>query len=432
MKAIFFPSYMGGGFGHVARCLALANAWQTAGHEAEFALNGPHLGKVEQAGFRTYRMAMLLRPETNRAAYILVSGLAYQWLRDGYHSPKMVQRAVQEGIKICQASQPDVIVSDYWPIARIVAQACRLPLVQIVENFSHPQGTPLVWWEALPQGIIAPNIIPVVASSLKRYHIPQISRAEDMNQGDLLLIPSIPALDPLPAVPENTHYVGALLPSMPGNSEVEPDPLIYVSVGGAASLAGGMDFFRMVVQTFDGAAFHGVLSTGGEVNLAELGHISSNLRIENWVSASEMLDRCALAVFHGGTATRMEVLMRGKPAIVIPFHSEQENSGRRLQAAGAGLTLPYSVSTWEMNSLHWAGGPFTLAFRRQPTLVPAALRQTIETVLYNSSYRQNAQRLQQEMVKAGGVERAIELIEKAAASFAPPPIPKRNWFYWFK
>ncbi|MFZ6028823.1 MAG: glycosyltransferase [Chloroflexota bacterium] len=419
MRAIFFPSDLGGGFGHVARCLALAQSWRASGHQAIFALGGKHFRNVQEAGFNAHRLQHTTEPGSGAAAYMLITGLAYQWPRDGYHHSRIVQEAAQEAIDLCKKYQVDVIVSDYWLLARIVAHACRLPLVQIVENFSHPQGTPLVWWEAPPEDVIPPDIRPVANPALKRFGLPPVERAEEMSAGDLLLIPSVPALDPLPEVPANTHYIGSLYQPATGAAPAEKG-LVYISIGGGAQ-QGLRGFFEIALAAFRDAPFHGVLSTGNQVRPSDLRNIPRNLDVKGWVASGQMLKFCELAVFHGGTATRMEVLANGKPALVIPFHSEQENSGRRLEAAGAARVIPYSEAPWEMQKLKWAGAPLTLAYRRQPTLTPEVLRQAIEAMLDDENALQNARRLQQELVTAGGAEKAVRLIVKSVQQFQPPP-----------
>jgi UDP:flavonoid glycosyltransferase YjiC (YdhE family) len=419
MHALFFPSDLGGGFGHVARCLALAKSWRASGHLATFALGGKHFRNIQEMGFNAQRLQHATESGGQAAAYTLITGMAYQWPRDGYHHAKIVEEAVEDALAICQKSRPDLIVSDYWPLARIVAHACRLPLVQIVENFSHPQGMPLIWWEEPPAGIHPPDIRRVVNPVLKSFGLPNVQRAEEMSQGDLLLIPSIPELDPLPEMPPHTHYIGSLQ-AVSTSTPLPEKGLVYISIGGGAQ-QGSRAFFQTVISAFKDAPFQGILSTGNQVHPREFKNVPPNLEIKSWVSANEMLKRCQLAVFHGGTATRMELLTHGRPGLVIPFHSEQENSGRRLEAAGAGRVLPYSDDPWEMQEVKWAGAPFTLAYRRQPTLTPEALRQAIQSLLDDENAQRNARRLQQELSTAGGVEKAVRLMVKTVQHFEPPP-----------
>jgi UDP:flavonoid glycosyltransferase YjiC (YdhE family) len=425
MRALFFPSYLGGGFGHAARCLVLADAWRQAGHHAEFALNGPHFARVRDAGFTTHALTSmrLPAPSQHQPAFFFVSGLAFQFVRDGFDSPRAVEHAVREGMAVCRARKPDVLIADYWPVARLVAHACGLPLVQIVESFSHPQGLPLIWWESPPPGLVEPDVRPITNPVLRRYGLPEIEQAEELSWGDLMLVPSISEIDPLLVNDAHTHYVGALvrttredIPAWMAN--LDPNhPVIYVSVGGAASSAGGVDFFRTVAAAFDQSCFQVVISTGGSLPVDAIGRMPDNVRVAQWVPGAAMLDRCDLVVFHGGY-TRMEILMRGLSSVVIPFQSEQESYGRRMQAAGAAMVVPYSSAEWQIRRIRWAGQNVTIVYRPQADLKPAILRQAVERALDDPAYRRMAQVLQARLAEAGGAVRAVQLIEEAVTTFA--------------
>jgi UDP:flavonoid glycosyltransferase YjiC (YdhE family) len=426
MRALFVPSYLGGGFGHIARCLALAEAWAQAGHYAEFALNGPHLQRVRQAGFTAHALTAMRQPVpgSHKPAFVFISGVAFQFVRDGFDSSRVVERAVREGIAVCRVSRPDVLIADHWLVARLVARACNLPLVQIVKSFSHPRGFPLIWWKSLPPELVEPDVRPIINPMLRRYKLAEIERAEELGLGDLMLVPSIPEIDPLPVHAAHTHHVGALIratrtENIPGwMANLDPNrPVIYVSVGGAAGSAGGADFFRVVAAAFETSHFQVVISTGGSLPIDTIGHIPDNILVEKWVPGAAMLDRSDLAVFHGGY-TWVEVLKRGLPSVVIPFHSEQESYGRRLEAAGAAMVVPYSSAGWQSRRVRWAGQDISYLYRSQADLSPSTLRQAVERALDDPAYRRAARVLQKRLDEAGGAVRAVQLIEETVRPFA--------------
>jgi spore coat polysaccharide biosynthesis predicted glycosyltransferase SpsG len=52
MKLLFLPNYLGGGFGHIGRCLALAEKARERNFQCAFFLNGPHIEKILQLVFK--------------------------------------------------------------------------------------------------------------------------------------------------------------------------------------------------------------------------------------------------------------------------------------------------------------------------------------------------------------------------------------------
>jgi UDP:flavonoid glycosyltransferase YjiC (YdhE family) len=195
-------------------------------------------------------------------------------------------------------------------------------------------------------------------------------------------------------------------------------PIIYVTVGGAAGHDGAGDFFRIVAEGLSDVNAQIIVSTGGKLDPAEIPFKSPNIRWERWVPTQKMLDYCDLIVFHGGYGTRMQVVEKGLPSIVIPFHSEQEYSGRQLVASNAAKLLHYSTSPYTCITAKWRGGkllkrsPYTVQFRLDATLEPEQLSEVVEDALNNPKLRDGVKALQEELKPYGGCEQAIDLISQ--------------------
>jgi UDP:flavonoid glycosyltransferase YjiC (YdhE family) len=424
--ALFFPNYLGGGFGHIGRCLALAHAWEQRGGKAVFALNGPHVPRVRAFGYpcRTISTPRMPKPSPLVPAYVRFDSMAYQIVRDGFDHPQTVRRALKEARQIVDEVRPDVLVGDGWPLTWMAGLQTRVPVVQIVKAIANPRHQDWIWWESPPAGAVAPDPRPVFNPVLRKMGRNPISWAEELLQGDLYLLPSIPALDPLTAPLENSHYIGAM--SLPREDEPAPKwmrqldpsrPVVYLTVGGAAGHDGGGDFFRIVAAGLGNLDAQVVVSTGGKVNPDEITFTAPNIRWERWVPTNPMLERSDLVIFHGGYGTRMQVVDHGLPSIVMPFHSEQEYSGRQLERNGAGVLLPYSDEPYTRIRAKWRGGQwigkqaYTVFLRLNATLTPENLRETVENALRNPALREGAQALQEAAHAYGGCEQAVALIE---------------------
>ena len=425
--ALFFPNYLGGGFGHIGRCLALAHAWEQRGGKAVFALNGPHLPRVQAAGYPCFPITTprMRKPSRLVPAYVRFDSMAYQIVRDGFDHAGVVRRALKEARQIVAAVRPDVLVGDGWPLTWLVGQTTGVPVVQIVKAIANPQRQDWVWWESAPEDALPPDPGPVFDPVLRELGQHPLSQAEELLRGDLYLIPSIPALDPLAAPLENSHYVGTLNPPPEGESApkwmTQLDPsiaVVYLTVGGAAGHDGAGDFFRIVAAGLENLDAQVVVSTGGRVNPAEITFSSPNIRWARWVPTHLMLQRSDLVIFHGGYGTRMQVVEHGLPSIVMPFHSEQEYSGRQLVRNGAALLLPYSQEPYTRLQAKWRGGrrfgkrKYTVFLRLKATLTPEKLRETVERALGTPALREGAQALQEAARAYGGSTHAAALIEE--------------------
>lgn len=102
-----------------------------------------------------------------------------------------------------------------------------------------------------------------------------------------------------------------------------------------------------------------------------------------------------MTITHAGTNTVLDCLSYGIPMVAIPLTIDQPGLASRLAWAGAAeVVLPQRISV-------------------------SQLREAIQQVLTNSSYRQNALRLKSAIRQAGGVSRAADIIEKAVLTQQP-------------
>jgi UDP:flavonoid glycosyltransferase YjiC (YdhE family) len=109
----------------------------------------------------------------------------------------------------------------------------------------------------------------------------------------------------------------------------------------------------------------------------------------------KIIECSQVVVTHAGMNTVFTALGCGVPLIAIPITNEQPGIASRLARTKAGIMLQLSK------------------------LSEATLRTAISEVLAQSSYRNNAQRLQKMIQASGGVEQAVDILEKAAQTRQP-------------
>ena len=115
--------------------------------------------------------------------------------------------------------------------------------------------------------------------------------------------------------------------------------------------------------------------------------LAPNIRVERWVPLDDLLPRLDAMVTVGGPGTLLAALQADVPVVVIPFNWDHPETAWRVAETGAGIRL----------------GP--------RELTPERLRNAVERVLHEPSFRQNAHRLALSFARGGGPARAAELLE---------------------
>ncbi len=418
-RVLFFPSYFGG-FGHVARCLLLAEELVQQDWSVAMILAGPYADAVKKAGFEVLKPLFplrLKRKKANSPDYLWIPDASVQVLRDGFTRPWQVRAAVLEAMHFVRGFRPDVLIGDFSLLTWMIGQRAGIPVVQVVQSFMHPETPGLIWWRDPPSGISSPNIRPVFDPVLEHWKLNPIRKVEDLFRGDLFLIPCLPELDPLPEGITNTYYVGPLVPHS-HKVELLPEPLlrprnertVYVTMGG--DTVGHLTLLRKIIEAFHGTRWCVIISTGQRSNPAELGSLSPNIHCFSWVPGPSVIERSDAVLFHGGHVTMMETVRHGVPSVVVPSHSEREANGRRLEACSASRVLsPTSLGEpIQLIRKKWTYGEFTLGVQSFSTLTPEILREAVADVLENSRYREGVIKLRDIASHYQGLSAAADLI----------------------
>ena len=145
-------------------------------------------------------------------------------------------------------------------------------------------------------------------------------------------------------------------------------------------------FYRNCFDAFKDMDVEVIMSIGSNVSEASLGQPPPNFSVRTYVPQLEVLRRASAFVTHGGMNSVSESLYYGVPLVVIPQMSEQEMVGRRVEELGAGLYLAKQEAT------------------------PARLRESVERVLAEGRFREQAAVVRQSFHAAGGAARAADAV----------------------
>jgi UDP:flavonoid glycosyltransferase YjiC (YdhE family) len=157
---------------------------------------------------------------------------------------------------------------------------------------------------------------------------------------DLVLLTTMPELDPLPPRPRfaGIRQTGPLTGPAPAAPSDGSGPVL-VSLS-TISYPGQREVLRRVVAAAGGLGVPVLVTTGAAVDPADL-DAPPGVEVRRYVPHEEILPHARLVVGHGGHGTAMRALAHGVPVLVLPMsrHADHALVGRALAAAGAGRTL---------------------------------------------------------------------------------------------
>lgn len=116
-------------------------------------------------------------------------------------------------------------------------------------------------------------------------------------------------------------------------------------------------------------------------------NIPDNFIVQKRVPQLELLSYMDAVICHAGHNTVVESLFNGVPLVVLPIAYDQSYVAGRVTECGAGIRLNFNRFT------------------------PDALREAVQSLLNKNEYRENARKIGDSFKEAGGVVKAIEILE---------------------
>ncbi|WP_343522338.1 nucleotide disphospho-sugar-binding domain-containing protein [Pedobacter sp.] len=190
-------------------------------------------------------------------------------------------------------------------------------------------------------------------------------------------------------LPEHFKFVGPVFNrrknSIPFRWEAfhTSKPKILVSIGTTFDHEHKKAFFAKVIEAFENEDLHVVVVS----DPALFEEWPANFTVQRQVPQLELLPHLDAVVCHGGHNTVCETLMNGLPMVVIPIAYDQSHVAGRVFRVGAGERLNFN----RFKSDH--------------------LKEAVNKVLQNDSYKLAAEQIKQSFIEAGGTESAADLLE---------------------
>ncbi len=170
-------------------------------------------------------------------------------------------------------------------------------------------------------------------------------------------------------------------------------PLIYASLGTLQNKV--PEVFQCIAKAVEGLDIQLVISLGNPNNKPADYNLPESTIVVPFAPHQQLINKASLIVTHAGMNTTLGALSDGVPLVAIPITNEQPGIAARIATTGAGEVV-------------------TLKHLNIKTLATI-----IKRVLTETSYKDNALRLQKAIKNAGGVKKAADIVEKAMSTRQP-------------
>ena len=364
---------------HVVRPVVLAGALDREDYEIAVATGKDFRHHVEAAGLPVVDLWCI-----GTRAYLAAVAAG----RPVYSYP-VLERYVEDDLRVIAEFRPDVIVGDFRLSLAVSARKARIPYVAISNAYWSPYAQPkfevpvhaatrILGFRAANFGfnllrplIFAQHSLPM--HRLRRRHgMPSLGfdLRNVFTEADLTLFADVPEMVPtLPGVSENRYrYIGPVTwsPSIPVPESVtsiaDSRLLVYIALGSSGDASTLKDIVNAVIESGCRAV---VSADTDRFPIAKRDEVV----VEAMLPGREVAALASLVICNGGSPSVHQALQQGTPVIGIPSNLDQLLNMHFVVRSGAGLSL------------------------RADRISMAALAATVQQMLRDKTFRERAEGL---------------------------------------
>ena len=176
----------------------------------------------------------------------------------------------------------------------------------------------------------------------------------------------------------------------------EERPLVYATLGTVFNDPEyELPFFPAVRDGLRDAPVDVLITVGPNVDPASFGEQRTGVRVVDFVPQRAVLDRCAVAICHGGYGTLLDAVDAAVPTVVVPFGADQHLNAATVQRLGIGVVIERDL------------------------LSPTAVREAVDSLRPpGAPQREQLRTLRQEWRSLPGPPEAVTMLEGLAATAA--------------
>ncbi|MGH8504450.1 MAG: glycosyltransferase [Stenotrophobium sp.] len=394
MARILLAWELGAGLGHVAPLRALAQELRQQGHDCTFALRDlavaeeflpPGLGPVVQAPLNLGAIQQAVKTQVSYASLLH---------NTGFDDAQGLAARLRAWRRIMLDHACDLLLADHAPTAIVAARGLQLPAVQLGTGFTVPpmqQPFPLFREDLqVDRDILLRNeaaVLDVLTRAHERLQLPAPGTLQQAFNHAQSALFSYAELDHYRCT-RSEPYLGlpdiaqGAAPQWPAGN----DPKLFAYLRPSQQ-------FQSLLTALQRLPARVLVRVGGIAADTLRGFERSGLRItHDLIDLRQAAAHCDAFVGYGAHNATAEMLLAGKPVLLVTGTQEQSLVALRAQQLGAGLTPP-------------ATGSFNLSAALRQLLDDAALRKAAEN--FAARYRQQ----DRSRIIPALVQHALEMIK---------------------
>jgi UDP:flavonoid glycosyltransferase YjiC (YdhE family) len=318
-------------------------------------------------------------------------------------APAELSTFIAAEVDLLRSIRPDVAITGFRPSIRLSTRVMGVPLVWVhaatVSNPYFQRGLATAphglfvkrpWMALVPPRLrnwlanVAPLHIPLKIDTWNKvalkWGVGRFESTLSIFQGDYNLLSDAPELFPeFGKLTPDYDFCGPLLldhpipmpDSLRAYQRTPGRPVIFFSMGSS----GSPELFRSIIAAFADQPYDVFVATTTIIDKAEIAHIPANVIVEAFFPALDVAAMADVAVIHGGQGTVYSALFAGTPFVGVPMFSEQQYNLEVMARQGCGLVL------------------------RRDRCTSQVLLGAVRRVLADTSFKQNAQRVQGMLIK---------------------------------
>jgi UDP:flavonoid glycosyltransferase YjiC (YdhE family) len=320
---------------HIADCLAIAEELASHWYEIVFLTSTDKRQLIEAQSYRTIPTREIWQKHGEQEVLA--------WLDDR----ATFRDALLDEIAALREIKPDLVIGSYRYTTRLACSRLKVPWFSVIgpnmsPHFKGMLGVPNGCLDERTRSAVV-NVYRAKAASLKQaieWWPDEVRDIRDLLEGDQTFLHALPGFERLDNLPASYSYVGPL--SWAGWSraaadvrfEQESGRHVFVFLG---SHIAAMDVLSVLEETLEDSRDEVIVFAPP----SQLRAVASRLgrcafRVVDRVSLDVVLNRCDLAIVHGGLNVLQQALLHGVPCVIFPHQVEQAQNALRAEEIGFG------------------------------------------------------------------------------------------------
>ena len=285
--------------------------------------------------------------------------------------------------------QPDCIVADSMAVwGKAVALKLGIPFVSSTTTFAFNKHSAQIMKQSLGELFGMIFSMGKINKDIKRlqdkgYPVKSVLDIIQNDDNTHTVVYTSPQFQPCADTFSDKYaFVGPSVRPVTEQIEKTKEKLIYISMGTVVN--DQADFYKNCIKAFADTEYQVIMSIGNLVDAKELGEIPTNISVHEHVDQIAVLNQADVFLSHCGMNSVNESLYYEVPLVMYPQTNEQGGVANRVMQVGAGIRL-------EKTS-------------------PAAIREAVEKVLSDPTYREKAAEISDGFKKCPGAKGAADKI----------------------